>query len=58
MSTAKLFCRWDVEATGEAVGARYGGFVAEWAAFDAAAFGISPSEAACLDPSQRVLLQV
>ena len=50
--------RWDTEATGEAVGARFGGFVASWAEFDAGVFSISPSEAAFLDPAQRVLLQV
>ncbi len=50
--------RWDIEGTGEAVGARFGGFVAAWAEFDAGVFGISPSEAAFLDPAQRTLLQV
>ena len=50
--------RWDTEATGEAVGARFGGFVGFWAEFDAGVFGISPSEAAFLDPAHRVLLQV
>lgn len=50
--------RWDTESTKEAIGARFGGFVSSWAEFDAGVFGISPSEAAFLDPAQRVLLQV
>ena len=37
---------------------RFGGLVAGWAEFDAAAFGISPSEAFLMDPQQRVLLEV
>ena len=50
--------RWDADRLPEAVmGGRFGGFVADWAGFDAAAFGISPSEAALMDPQQRVLLQ-
>ena len=51
--------RWDVESTGEAiVGGRFGGFVSQWAEFDAAVFGISTAEAAYLDPAQRILLEV
>jgi hypothetical protein len=51
--------RWDSDGAADAVvGGRFGGFVAEWAGFDAAAFGISPSEAAFMDPAQRVLLEV
>ena len=38
--------------------ARFGGFVKDWASFDAACFGISPSEAVLMDPQQRVMLQV
>ena len=37
---------------------RFGGFVEDWASFDAACFGISPSEAVLMDPQQRVMLQV
>lgn len=50
--------RWDADGLPEAVvGGRFGGFVADWAGFDAAAFGISPLEAALMDPQQRVLLE-
>ena len=51
--------RWDSDSlAAPGLGARFGGFVAEWAHFDASLFGISPSEAAVLDPQQRVLLEV
>lgn len=51
--------RWDVELQADSVtGGRFGGFIEGYAAFDAAAFGISPSEAAFMDPAQRVLLEV
>lgn len=51
--------RWDSDWHPEAVvGGRFGGFVGHWAAFDAAVFSISPSEAAFMDPAQRILLEV
>lgn len=51
--------RWDVELQPESVASgRFGGFIEGYAVFDAAAFGISPSEAAFMDPAQRVLLEV
>ena len=58
--------RWDcdrlllpgVDASTAGVAGRFGGFVSDWAAFDAAASGVSPAEAALMDPQQRVLLEV
>ena len=51
--------RWDLESLkAPGLGARFGGFVADWARFDAGLFGVSPSEAAVMDPQQRVLLEV
>lgn len=51
--------RWDVDSMPESsVGGRFGGFVDAWADFDAPAFGITPSEAALMDPQQRALLEV
>ena len=52
--------RWDADspAVTAATGARFGGFVQDWSHFDAAVFGVSPSEAAVLDPQQRLLLEV
>ena len=37
---------------------RWGGFLAAPYAFDAMFFGISPREAACMDPQQRLFLEV
>ena len=51
--------RWEADAIPESnLGGRFGGFVKYWAEFDAAAFGITPSEAALMDPQQRVMLEV
>ena len=51
--------RWDPDLVqGATVGGRFGGFVQDWASFDAHIFSVSPSEAAYMDPSQRVLLEV
>ena len=58
--------RWDndrllvpgVDANTAGVAGRFGGFVADWASFDAALFAVPPSEAALVDPQQRVLLEV
>jgi acyl transferase domain-containing protein/NADPH:quinone reductase-like Zn-dependent oxidoreductase/acyl carrier protein len=46
---------WDAE---RAPGARWGGFLAGAAGFDAAFFGISPREAVMMDPQQRLMLEV
>ncbi|WP_158633237.1 type I polyketide synthase [Amycolatopsis sp. WAC 04182] len=47
--------RWD---SGGDAGSRYGSFVADVEGFDAAFFGVSPREAAVLDPQQRLALEL
>lgn len=57
--------RWDLSQLHDADNAapgkmcsRFGGFIDDVDAFDAAFFGISPREAESMDPHQRVLLEV
>ena len=57
--------RWDTEAASgqqhqqqqSSMQARFGGFMQNVELFDAAAFGLSASEASSMDPQQRCLLQ-
>ncbi len=54
--------RWDMDATGDSVGAmpaaRFGAFMAGVELFDGAAFSMSAAEAAAADPQHRLLLQM
>ena len=57
--TAVPLDRWDADSIPDSnLAGRFGGFVDAWADFDAAAFGVTPSEAALMDPQQRALLEV
>ena len=52
--------RWDVEAQAElcaGIPVQYGVFLPNVASFDAAAFSLSDTEAALMDPQQRMLLE-
>jgi 3-oxoacyl-(acyl-carrier-protein) synthase/acyl carrier protein len=47
--------RWELES--DPLAARFGAYLPDVAAFDAAAFGVPDAEAALMDPQQRLLLE-
>ncbi|KAI8473970.1 MAG: hypothetical protein J3K34DRAFT_383389, partial [Monoraphidium minutum] len=66
LHAAAPYPRWDVDAvyhpgapdaTAGRVSTRWGTFIPDVHAFDAAAFGLAASEAALMDPQQRALLE-
>lgn len=53
-----LFSETSAAGKGAGLAGHFGTFVAGWAGFDHATFGLAPAEALVMDPQQRVLLEV
>ena len=49
--------RWDVDAAAGTTGARFAATLRGVTAFDGAAFGLTPADAAAADPQQRLMLE-